>query len=106
MYILSIDEPTWIHGNYPASIVSIRVDTWYRNLHGFEQVIISNMGFPSGAMVKNPPASSGDLGLISGSGSSPAEEMATHSYSCLGNPMGRGALQATVHGVTRELHMT
>ena len=27
-------------------------------------------------------------------------------YSCLGNPMGRGAWQATVHGVTKELDMT
>ena len=24
-------------------------------------------------------------------------------YSCLGNPMGRGAWWATVHGVTKEL---
>ena len=27
-------------------------------------------------------------------------------YSCLGNPMDRGAWQATVHGVTKELDMT
>ena len=27
-------------------------------------------------------------------------------YSCLGNPMDREALQATVHGVTKELDMT
>ena len=31
------------------------------------------------------------------------KEMATHS-SCLGNPMDRGAWQATVHGVTRVGH--
>ena len=32
------------------------------------------------------------------------KEMATHSsiLSCLGNPMDRGALQATVHGVTKS----
>ena len=29
------------------------------------------------------------------------EEMATHSFSCLGNPMDRGAWWATVHGVTQ-----
>ena len=35
------------------------------------------------------------------------EEMATHSqYSCLGNPMDRGAWQATVHGATKESDMT
>ena len=27
-------------------------------------------------------------------------------YSCLGNPMDRGAWQATVHGVIKELDMT
>ena len=37
------------------------------------------MGFPGGAVVKNPPARSGDPGVISGSGRSPGEQMATHS---------------------------
>ena len=34
------------------------------------------------------------------------KEMATHSlqYSCLENPMDRGAWQTTVHGVTRVRH--
>ena len=27
-------------------------------------------------------------------------------YSCLGNPMDRGAWQATVRGVAKELHLT
>ena len=27
-------------------------------------------------------------------------------YSCLGNPMERGAWQATLHGVAKELDMT
>ena len=33
------------------------------------------------------------------------EVMATHSHSCLGNPMDRASWQATVHGVT-ELNIT
>ena len=33
-------------------------------------------------------------------------EMATHSSSCLENPMDREAWQATVHGVEKELDMT
>ena len=40
------------------------------------------MGFPGGTVVKNLPANagdSGDMGLISGSGRSLEEEMATHS---------------------------
>ena len=32
--------------------------------------------------------------------------MATRSVSCLENPMDRGAWQATVHGVAKELDMT
>ena len=37
----------------------------------------------------------------------PLEEgMATHSSSCLGNPMDRGAWWAAVHGVTKESDMT
>ena len=37
------------------------------------------MGFPSGSVVKNPPANAGDVGSISGSGRYPKDEMATHS---------------------------
>ena len=36
-------------------------------------------GFPGGSVVKNPPASSGDVCLIPGLGRSPEEEMATQS---------------------------
>ena len=34
-------------------------------------------GFPAGAVVKNPPASAGDVGLIHGLKRSPEKEMAT-----------------------------
>ena len=63
------------------------------------------LSFPSGTVVKNPPADTGDVrdtGLIPGSGRSPGEEMATLQYSCLGKPMGRGAWQVTVHGVAKS----
>ena len=56
-------------------------------------------------MVKNLPASARDLGLIPGSGRSPGEENGNPlQYSCLGNPMERGAWQVTVYGVTKELN--
>ena len=58
------------------------------------------MAFPGGAVVKNPPASAGDVGLIPGSGRSPGEGNASPlQYSCLENSMERGAWQATVHRV-------
>ena len=47
------------------------------------------------------------MGSISGLGSSPGEGNGNPlQYSCLGNPMDRGAWQATVHGVTRKADMT
>ena len=58
-------------------------------------------------MVKNPSANAEDRGLIPGSGRSPGEGNSNLlQYSCLGNPMDRGAWQATVHGVAKELGLT
>ena len=54
-------------------------------------------------MVKNLPANTGDRGSIPGLGKSPGEENGNPlQYSCLENPMDRGAWQATVHGVTKS----
>ena len=65
------------------------------------------MSFPGGTVVENPRADAGDPGLIPGSGRSPGEgNGSTLQYSCLGNPMDRGAWQATIHGVTKEPDMT
>ena len=64
--------------------------------------------FPRGSEVKasasNVSASNaGDRGLIPGSGRSPGEENGNPlQYSCLENPMDRGAWQATVHGVAKS----
>ena len=63
------------------------------------------MGFPVGSVVKNPPASAGDLGSIPRLGRSPGEENGNPlQYSCLGNPMDldKGVWQATVHGVAKS----
>ena len=57
-------------------------------------------------LVKNLPASSGDLrdlGSVAGLGRSPEEGNGNPlRYSCLENPMNRGPWQATVHGVTKS----
>ena len=54
-------------------------------------------------MVKNLPANAGDMALMPGSGRSPGERNGNPlQYSCLGNPMDRGAWQAVVHGVARD----
>ena len=68
------------------------------------------MGFPGGAVVKNPPANAGharDTGFISrvrkipggGNGNS-------FHYSCLKNPMDRGAGWVTICGIAQELDTT
>ena len=55
--------------------------------------------------VKNAPANAGDArdsDSIPGSGRSPGVENGNPlQYSCLGNPMGRGAWWAIVHGVEK-----
>ena len=49
----------------------------------------------------------GDLGSIPGSGRSPGEGNGNPlQYSCLENPMDRGAWQATVHGLSKESDTT
>ena len=60
-------------------------------------------------MVRNQPANAGDMrdtDLIAGLGRSPGEGHGNPlQYSCLENPMDRGAWWATVHTVA-ELDMT
>ena len=61
------------------------------------------MGLPGGSAVKNLPANAGDTGLIPELGRSPGGGRGNLlQYSCLGNPMDRGARWATVHGVLKR----
>ena len=58
-------------------------------------------------MVKNPPANAADADLIPGSGRSHGEGNDNPlQYSCLENPMDRGAWRATVHRVIKESDAT
>ena len=60
-------------------------------------------GFPGVLVVKNPSVSVGDMGLIPESRRYPGKGNGNPlQYSCLENPMGRRAWQATVHGITKE----
>ena len=61
-------------------------------------------GFPGGSPIKNMLASTGDVSLVPELGKSPGEGNSNPlQYSCLGNPMDRGAWQAMVYGVAKEL---
>ena len=64
---------------------------------------ITVMGFPGGSGGKASACNAGDPGSIPGSGRSPGEGNGNPlQYSCLENPMDRGAWQAAVHGVTKS----
>ena len=54
------------------------------------------MGFPSGSVVKNPLAGTGEAG-----GEGNANQL---HCSCLGNPMDGGVSQVTAHGSQRVKH--
>ena len=71
-------------------------------------VLNSSQGFPGGPVVKNlsgnardsrDPGLSPRLGISSGEGNGNPLQ-----YSCLGNPMDKGAWWATVHGSHRVIH--
>ena len=54
-------------------------------------------------LVKNPPASAGDLGSVPGLRRSPGGRNGNPlQYSCLENPMDRGTWQAADHGIAQS----
>ena len=66
------------------------------------------MGGPGGSVIKNPPAMcemAGDLASIPGSETFLGRGQGNPlRYSCLENPMDRGAWQATVQGITKSFN--
>ena len=75
---------------------------------GFGERGLRVEGFLPGSVVKNLPANArdaGHVGSIPGWGGSPGGENGSPlQYSCLRNPMDKGAWQAKVHGVARIRH--
>ena len=61
------------------------------------------MGFPSGSDVRESACNAGDPGSIPESGRSPGEGYGIPlQYSCLDNPMDRGAWWAAVNEVSKS----
>ena len=96
-----MDRRTWwatVHGVAKCQTQQNQLSqhTHTQSLNGASQLPLA---------VKNPPANAGDIkdaGLILGPGRSPGGEPGNRlQYSCLGNPMDRGAWRVTVHGVTQ-----
>ena len=61
------------------------------------------LGFSGASVVKNLPATAGDVASILGSERSPGRGNGNPlQHSCLKNPMNRGARKATVHRVAKS----
>ena len=68
-----------------------------------EIITYEAMGFLGGSDDKESDCNAGDLGSIPGSGRFPGEGNGNPlQYSCLGNPMDRGAWWAPVQGVAKS----
>ena len=84
-------------------ISSLKIE-WCNNEIIFNKML-NRYSIYDNALSMNYACSAGDLGSIPGLGRSPGEGNNNPlQYSCLENPMGRGAWRATVHGVTRVRH--
>ena len=72
----------------------------------FKDIPTEAPGFPNGSVLKESTCNAGDAGeagLIPGLGRSPGGgNNYSLQYSCLGNPMDRGACWATVHGSAKS----
>ena len=90
---------TWANG-FPSLSVDFSSGKWDVNVH------MSSPGLPGGSVSKESACNAGDLGLIPRLGRSPGGGNGKSLlYSCLGNPMDRGAWWVRVHGV-EKLDMT
>ena len=81
----------------------------YASLHcsDFSEYVFRSEGFPGRSVEKIPPADVGGMSSVSGSGRFSGEGNGIPLwYSCLENPMDRGAWWAAVHGVEKDLDMT
>ena len=88
-----------IKESIPFSIATKRVKYLGKNLPKETKV----MGFPHSSVGKSSACNAGDPGSIPGSGRSPGEENGSPlQYSCLENPMDKGAWRAIIHGITKS----
>ena len=94
------------HSDWVSGLQQVRLSPWGQGALATEHtagVCPNQPGFPGSSVVKNLLANAGDVGLIPAMARSPGEGNGNPlQYSCLGNPMDRGAWQDTVHGVAKE----
>ena len=108
-------EKLSLAGNTDTEQVISGVSVMQEKFRSFWETAIYNVWYPRRFSGNESACNVVDLGLIPGSGRSPGEGNGKPlQYSCLGNPMDRGAWWATVHGVaksqtrrsTRSIHIS
>ena len=111
--MLALQTPSWGRPKLIAQMTEPGFGTvtllWSTPAHFcsllYSSVLMWTRGFPCSSVGKESACNAGDLGSIPGSGRSPGEGNGNPlQYSCLENPMDRGAWQATVHGVAKVRH--
>ena len=79
----------------------------YKSIHNYFIIFLtlnSGLVFPGGPESKESACNAGDLGLVSGLGRSPEKGNGNPlQYSCLENPMNKGAWRAIVHVFAKSL---
>ena len=108
--VLSVDQSTGCGGPrasqisldlLPSQSPAVVVSVPFKCLPWFKKVLYNCWGFPGGSDNKESACSAGDPGSVTWSGRSPREGNGNpFQYSCLENPMDRGAWSAIVHGIT------
>ena len=109
----SYPSSRWCHPTISSSI--IHFSSWLQSFPELRSLLRSQfftclfgfplirLDFPGGSDGKVSAYNVGGLGLIPGSGRSPGEGNGNPlQYSCLKNPMNRGAWCAAVHGVVKS----
>ena len=82
-----------------------RFDSWVGKIPCRKDRLLTPVfwGFPAGSDSEESTCNAGNLGSIPVSGRTPVEGNGNPlQYSCLENPMVRGAWRATVHGVAKS----
>ena len=99
---LVMDREAWhaaVHGGHDWATEL----NWTELVTLFYPHLLFHMSFSGGSDSKESACNVGDLGSIPGLGSFPGGRHGNpFQYSCLENPMDRGAWQATVHGVAKS----
>ena len=92
-------QTCWLRMYVDPWVICLPINTW-------EALTQASRASQGALAVKNPPADAGDIrdvGLIPGSGRSPGGGHGNPlQYSCLENPMDRGAWRAAVHGIAKS----